>query len=207
MVPNGCEVASRPRSSIRRITTWRSSGSVEPWRRRPVASRPICSVVSSFEDLRSRASEARGKIVLFDVAYGGYAETVTYRNGGARAAAQQGALAVLVRSIGPVGLRTAHTGSVNYIPEVTAIPAAALAAEDANRLVRLLAPAAAYVCGFCSKGAARPTSSPPTSSARSSDARSRTRSCCSADISIRGTSERARRTMASDASSRGRRCA
>ena len=94
-------------------------------------------VVSSFEDLRSRASEARGKIVLFDVAYGGYAETVTYRNGGARAAAQQGALAVLVRSIGPVGLRTAHTGSVNYIPEVTAIPAAALAAEDANRLVRL----------------------------------------------------------------------
>src|SRR5262252_3589596 len=48
-------------------------------------------VVSSFEDLRGRASDARGKIVLFDVAYGGYAETVTYRNGGARAAAQQGA--------------------------------------------------------------------------------------------------------------------
>ena len=94
-------------------------------------------VVSSFEDLRSRASDARGKIVLFDVAYGGYAETVTYRNGGARAAAQQGALAVLVRSIGPVGLRTKHTGSVNYVPEVTAIPAAAIAVEDANRLVRL----------------------------------------------------------------------
>src|SRR4030095_14737858 len=28
-------------------------------------------VVSSFDDLRSRASEARGKIVLFDVMYGG----------------------------------------------------------------------------------------------------------------------------------------
>ena len=94
-------------------------------------------VVSSFDDLRSRASEARGKIVLFDVMYGGYAETVTYRNGGARAAAQQGAVAVLVRSIGPVGLRTTHTGSVNYVPEVTAIPAAAIAAEDANRLARL----------------------------------------------------------------------
>jgi carboxypeptidase Q len=94
-------------------------------------------VVSSFEDLRIRAAEVRGKIVLFDVMYSGYAETVTYRNGGARAAAQQGAVAVLVRSIGPIGLRTAHTGSVNYVAEVAAIPAAAIAAEDANRLARL----------------------------------------------------------------------
>ena len=94
-------------------------------------------VVSSFDDLRSRAAEARGKIVLFDVAYGGYAETVTYRNGGARAAAQAGAVGVLVRSIGPMGLRTTHTGSVNYVPEVPAIPAAAIASEDASRLVRL----------------------------------------------------------------------
>ena len=44
---------------------------------------------------------------------------------------------MLVRSIGPVGLRTTHTGSVNYVAEVPAIPAAAIAAEDANRLVRL----------------------------------------------------------------------
>ena len=29
-------------------------------------------------------------------------------------------LAVLVRSVGPVGLRTTHTGSVNYVPDVTA---------------------------------------------------------------------------------------
>jgi carboxypeptidase Q len=94
-------------------------------------------VVSSFEELRTRGAEARGKIVLLDVSYGGYAETVTYRNGGARAAAQQGAVAVLVRSIGPIGLRTPHTGSVNYVPEVPAIPAAAVAAEDASRLARL----------------------------------------------------------------------
>jgi carboxypeptidase Q len=94
-------------------------------------------VVGSFDELRSRAAEARGKIVLFDVAYGGYAETVTYRNGGARAAAQAGAVGMLVRSIGPMGLRTTHTGSVNYVPEVPAIPAAAIASEDASRLVRL----------------------------------------------------------------------
>jgi len=53
-------------------------------------------VVTNFDDLRSRAGEARGKIVLFNVSYNGYAETVTYRNSGARAAAQQGAVAVLV---------------------------------------------------------------------------------------------------------------
>lgn len=94
-------------------------------------------VVSSFEELRNRTADARGKIVLFDVAYAGYAETVTYRTGGARAAGQQGAVAVLVRSIGPIGLRTTHTGSVNYVPEVPAIPAAAVAAEDAIRLARL----------------------------------------------------------------------
>jgi carboxypeptidase Q len=94
-------------------------------------------VVTNFDDLRSRAGEARGKIVLFNVSYNGYAETVTYRNSGARAAAQQGAVAVLVRSIGPTGLRTTHTGSVSYVPEVEAIPAAAVAAEDANRLARL----------------------------------------------------------------------
>jgi carboxypeptidase Q len=44
-----------------------------------------------------------------------------------------------VRSIGPPGLRTPHTGAVIYAPRVPAIPAAAIAAEDANRLARLAA--------------------------------------------------------------------
>ena len=94
-------------------------------------------VVSSVEELRSRAAEARGRIVLFDVAYNGYVDTVSYRNSGAREAAQYGAVAVLVRSIAPAGLRTTHTGSVSYVPGVSAIPAAAVAVEDANRLARL----------------------------------------------------------------------
>ena len=94
-------------------------------------------VVTSFDDLRNRAADARGRIVLYNVPYSGYAETVTYRNGGARTAAQYGAVGVLVRSIGPVGLRTAHTGSVTYGADVPGIPAAAVAAEDANRLARL----------------------------------------------------------------------
>ena len=94
-------------------------------------------VVSSFEDLRTKRAQVVGRIVLFDVAYTTYAETMSYRTGGARLAADYGAAAVLVRSVGPIGLRTAHTGSVNYAPGQTQIPAAAIAAEDANRIARL----------------------------------------------------------------------
>ena len=93
--------------------------------------------VSSFDDLRTRQAEARGRIVLFDVAYTNYSETVSYRTSGARTAAQYGALAVLVRSVGPAGLRTTHTGSVTYTRDAPRIPAAAISVEDANRIGRL----------------------------------------------------------------------
>jgi carboxypeptidase Q len=96
-------------------------------------------VVNSFDELRTRGSEAHGKIVLFNAPFTTYSDTVTYRTGGARAAAQHGAIASLVRSIGPVGLRTPHTGSVNYGPNAPQIPAASIAAEDADRIVRLVA--------------------------------------------------------------------
>ena len=95
--------------------------------------------VTSFDDLRTRAAEARGKIVLFNVPYSTYSETVTYRTNGARAAGQYGAVAVLVRSVGPAGLRTPHTGSVNYVAGIPAIPAASISVEDANRIARLVA--------------------------------------------------------------------
>lgn len=96
-------------------------------------------VVTSFDELRSRASEARGRIVLINAPYTSYSETVNYRTGSARAAAQAGAVAVLVRSVGPMGLRTPHTGSVTYAPAVAQIPAAAISVEDANRIARILA--------------------------------------------------------------------
>jgi carboxypeptidase Q len=94
--------------------------------------------VTSFDDLREKQAQARGRIVLFDVPYTNYLETVTYRTGGARTAAQYGALAVLVRSVGPTGLRTVHTGSVTYTPGQPPIPAAAISVEDSNRIVRLV---------------------------------------------------------------------
>jgi carboxypeptidase Q len=96
-------------------------------------------VVTSFDDLRVKGADARGRIVLFNVPYNGYSETVTYRTSGARSASQYGAVGVLVRSVGPLGLRTTHTGSVSYPPGLPQIPAAAVSAEDANRIARFAA--------------------------------------------------------------------
>lgn len=96
-------------------------------------------VVDSFDQLRAKAAAAKGRIVLYNVPFTNYADTVVYRTGGARVAAEQGAIAVLIRSIGPPGLRTPHTGSVTYTPETRAIPAAAISAEDTSRIARLTA--------------------------------------------------------------------
>lgn len=96
-------------------------------------------VVGGFDDLRARAADVKGRIVLFNVPFTTYGDTVTYRTGGARAASQLGAVAALVRSVGPTGLRTPHTGSLQYGQGVDPIPAAAVAAEDADRIARLRA--------------------------------------------------------------------
>lgn len=97
------------------------------------------AVVSTFDELRTRAAEIKGRIVLFNAGFTTYGDTVTYRTGGARAAAQYGAVAALVRSVGPTGLRTPHTGGLTYGQGVPRIPAAAVAAEDADRIARLIA--------------------------------------------------------------------
>lgn len=94
-------------------------------------------VVSSFEELEQRKAEARGKIVLFDAPFTDYGATGLYRRIGAIAAAKAGAVACLIRSIGPYGIRTPHTGSMRYDSTVNRIPAAALSMEDAMMLHRM----------------------------------------------------------------------
>jgi carboxypeptidase Q len=94
-------------------------------------------VVGDFEELERRAAEVPGRIVLYDVPFTSYGETVAYRGSGASRAAALGARAVLVRSVGPVGLRTPHTGALRYDEELPRIPAAAVTVEDAKRLRRL----------------------------------------------------------------------
>ena len=95
-------------------------------------------VVSSFSDLTAKAAQARGKIVLYDVPFTNYGETVTYRGRGAIEAAKVGAVAALVRSVTPYSQRTPHTGGMQYDSTVRRIPAAAITVEDAEMIHRML---------------------------------------------------------------------
>jgi carboxypeptidase Q len=94
-------------------------------------------VVHTFDELDAKAAQARGRIVLFNVPFTNYGETVRFRSGGPSRAARHGAVAVLVRAVGPAGLRTPHTGALQYATDVKKIPAAAISAEDADRLQRM----------------------------------------------------------------------
>ena len=94
-------------------------------------------VVRSFLELDTAGDRVRGKIVLFNVPFTTYGETVQYRASGPSRAAALGAAAMLVRSVGPTGLRTPHTGSLRYADDQPRIPAAAITAEDADRLQRM----------------------------------------------------------------------
>ena len=54
-------------------------------------------------------------------------------------AAEYGAVAAVIRSVGSASLRTPHTGAMRYDPKQPKIPAAAMTAEDAMLVHRLLA--------------------------------------------------------------------
>src|SRR5262249_13182847 len=60
-----------------------------------------------------------------------------FRSDGPSKAAKLGAVAFLLRSVGPPGLRTPHTGATDYAADAPKIPAAAIPTEDADRLQRL----------------------------------------------------------------------
>jgi carboxypeptidase Q len=62
---------------------------------------------------------------------------VAYRSDGPSRAAAKGAVAALIRAVGPAGLRTPHTGMLLYADGQPQIPAAAVSAEDADRLQRM----------------------------------------------------------------------
>jgi len=94
-------------------------------------------VVRSFAELEERAIHATGRIVLVNSLFTSYEESSSVRVMAASRAARHGALAVLVRSIGPPGQRLAHTGVLQYAPDTPKIPAAAIASEDADRMQRL----------------------------------------------------------------------
>jgi carboxypeptidase Q len=106
--------------------------------------------VKNFDELKAMAREnVAGKIVLFNYPFdkqmaaegrGGeaYGEAVVYRGDGPSAAARQGAVACLVRSVGGADYRLPHTGQTNYAADAPKIPAAAVTAEDADLIVDLV---------------------------------------------------------------------
>jgi len=94
-------------------------------------------VVSSFADLEQKAHRAKGKIVVWNVPFSTYGATVEYRYSGASKAAAVGAVASLVRSVGPFGMQTPHTGMMEYDDAFPKIPCAAITIEDALLLQRL----------------------------------------------------------------------
>ena len=104
-------------------------------------------VVKSFDELNARGREqVAGKIVLFNVPFDkekaanglameAYGEAVIYRGNGAKAAAQLGAAASLIRSVGSADFRLPHTGW----SAAAGIPAGAVAVEDADLIAHLAA--------------------------------------------------------------------
>jgi hypothetical protein len=94
--------------------------------------------VSSFDALKALGREkVAGKMVLFNVPYEGYGKTVAYRGDGPSRAAQLGAVAMLLRSVGSLAMQTPHTGALNYTESDPKIPAAAITLEDATLIQRL----------------------------------------------------------------------
>jgi len=94
-------------------------------------------VVRSFEDLESKAEEAKDRIILFNAPFTEYRETVMFRVNGAKAAAKVGAVASLIRSVGPFSMQTPHTGGMSYEEGTPRLPHAAITLEDAEMLWRM----------------------------------------------------------------------
>ena len=104
-------------------------------------------VVNNFDELKALGHDkVAGKIVLFNelfdkqkaaagMAFVAYGEAVRYRGAGPKAAADLGAVAALVRSVGNADFRLPHTGF--SVP--AGIPAGAVTAEDADLIAHLSA--------------------------------------------------------------------
>ena len=98
-------------------------------------------------DALSKADPAlvKGKIVFIDqkterhITGKGYGKSVGGRSKGAVAAAEKGAIAIVIRSIGTDHDRMAHTGVMRYQDGIAKIPAAALSAPDADLINAMLA--------------------------------------------------------------------
>ena len=95
-------------------------------------------VVRNFDELEAAGEKVKGKIVLLNVPFTTYGETVRFRAFGPSRVGVLGGVAMLIRAVGPAGLRTPHTGALSYTDGQPQIPAAAVSHEDAARLQRMV---------------------------------------------------------------------
>jgi hypothetical protein len=100
---------------------------------------------TSLADLKSAPADSlKGKIAFIDEPMvrsqdgSGYGAAVAKRSGCAAAAASAGAEACLIRSVGTDSHRLPHAGGMSREGALGVLPAAALAAPDADQLARLL---------------------------------------------------------------------
>jgi carboxypeptidase Q len=103
----------------------------------PEGIRAEAVVVRSFDELEALGERVHGKIVVYNVPFTTYGQTVAYRGVGPSRAAKYGAVAAVVRSVTPVSLQTPHTGSLRYLEDQPKIPAAAVTIEGAELLQRM----------------------------------------------------------------------
>lgn len=96
-------------------------------------------VVNSFDELSQKADQVRGKILVFNAPFTSYGETVQYRVRGASLAARNGAVASIIRSVGPYSMVSPHTGGMGYEEGIPKVPAMAMASEHADMLARMQA--------------------------------------------------------------------
>jgi hypothetical protein len=98
----------------------------------------------TFEALESYEGRLDGKIVFISGRMikapdgAGYGPANRKRQGGASEAAERGAAAVLIRSVGTDSHRFPHTGQMRYNPKLPKIPIAAMSGPDADQMERIL---------------------------------------------------------------------
>lgn len=95
-------------------------------------------MVHSFEDLIAKKDSVPGKIVLFNVPFTTYGQTVQYRVNGAIEAAKYGAIASFIASVASYSMQTPHTGVMYYEDGIPKIPHAAITIEDALLIERFI---------------------------------------------------------------------
>ena len=94
-------------------------------------------VVKSFDELEKNSSKANGKVVIFNIPFINYGQAVQYRVNGAKAAAQAGAVASLIRSVTPDQTQIPHAGVMYYSDTIPKIFHGAISPEDAQMLQRM----------------------------------------------------------------------